>query len=195
MISDKKPRRRQRAIQWCKSLFDSEKQSEKQNAQNILPGNGSSQSQESSMAQPVQSSTTQDRTVDPEVDSLPPKSLWEAAYHLLDDSQQAALARVQVTVESSSDLSTPNPMEIMDKVIEKTKVQYKEYRNGSLRIPMPNGHEINVREVSENIITAALDFKDTAAAIAAFDPTRYASSAWAVVSIGLDVSVSWISDE
>jgi hypothetical protein len=67
---------------------------------------------------------------------------------------------------------------LIGEVIHLTKEQYKEYQQNVNR---------KLRTSSRKIINAALSFKDIISAVATFDPTQHAASAWAVVSLGLTV--------
>lgn len=58
-----------------------------------------------------------------------------------------------------------------------------------MKITRGSGKEdINIRDIAHRILDATLSFKNIINAIAAFDPTNHASSAWAIVSLGLTMT-------
>ena len=75
----------------------------------------------------------------------------------------------------------------LEEVIRLTEQQYEDYRNGGLKISRGPDKDINFRDIAHRILDATLSFKDIISAIATFDPTSHASSAWAIVSLGLTV--------
>ncbi|EYE90296.1 uncharacterized protein EURHEDRAFT_407039 [Aspergillus ruber CBS 135680] len=77
----------------------------------------------------------------------------------------------------------------LEEVIQLTEQQYEDYQNGGLKITRGSGKEdISIRDTAHRILDATLSFKDIISAIAAFDPTNHASSAWAIVSLGLTMT-------
>lgn len=105
----------------------------------------------------------------------------------MDDTQKDILSTVQVPIRLNSN-GAWQTTEVIDTVVEKTKTQYEAYKNGGLKIPKSKEDHIDVREVSKKIIDAALSFKEIVTPLTAFDPTQHASSAWAIVSLGLTMS-------
>jgi hypothetical protein len=107
-----------------------------------------------------------------------PEDLWSAAYGQLGSEEQRVLSEIQLSTASND---KDNPLQtalVINEVIQLTEKQYENFQqrvNGSLR------------ESCQNIINAALSFKDIIGAVAASDPTNHAASAWAVVSLGLTV--------
>jgi hypothetical protein len=67
---------------------------------------------------------------------------------------------------------------LISEVIQITEEQYEKHQQKA------NG---TLRGSCQKIINAALSFKDIVSAVAAFDPTQHAASAWAIVSLGLTV--------
>ncbi|OGM42784.1 NACHT and WD40 domain protein [Aspergillus bombycis] len=119
-----------------------------------------------------------------------PQDLWQSAYDQLDRKEQLTLSTCElIPSEIRSNLNGRSPTEaIIEGVIHRTKQQYEEYQNGSLKIRRSTGEDIDLRQLSRNIIDAALSFKDVVSAVVAYDPTQYAASAWAVVSLGLTMT-------
>lgn len=109
-------------------------------------------------------------------ESSRPLDLWKTAYGQLDKKDRKILSEVQVT--ASSIRQEDQPRDLIEEVIYLTTEQYKQYQQkatGKLRIS------------SRKIINAALSFKDIIGAVAIFDPTQHAASAWVIVSLGLTV--------
>ncbi|KAB8265740.1 hypothetical protein BDV32DRAFT_144261 [Aspergillus pseudonomiae] len=119
-----------------------------------------------------------------------PQDLWQSAYDQLGRKEQQALSTSElIPAQIRSNQNGHSPTEaIIEGVIQKTKQQYEECQNGALKIRRSTGEDINLRELSRNIIDAALSFKDIISAVVAYDPTQYAASAWAVVSLGLTMT-------
>lgn len=103
------------------------------------------------------------------IKSFEPQDLWQTAYDQLDEEKQRILSAVKATA---------NPTEQLDEVINLTTKQYAEFQQNG------NG---GFRTSSRKIIDAALSFNNIIKAVAAFDPTQHAASAWAIVSLGLTV--------
>ncbi|PWY72447.1 hypothetical protein BO94DRAFT_589600 [Aspergillus sclerotioniger CBS 115572] len=87
-----------------------------------------------------------------------PKDLWQVAFDSLDPERKRWLSK-----------EDKSPVEVIERVIGETKNKYEEYRKKSLVIRRPDGSDIN--KVVESIVS--------------FDPSGHASSAWAIVSLGL----------
>ena len=122
-----------------------------------------------------------------------PKDLWQIAYNKLSHEDQQILSADRPSLQSNPTIEHGKDTEILgklDEVIQLTKQQYENYRSGGLKITQGSGkEEINIRDTAHRILDATLSFKDIINAIAAFDPTSHASSAWAIVSLGLTVCV------
>lgn len=122
---------------------------------------------------------------DTQKDNPGPQDLWQAAYDQLDENEQRILSANQSTAHLN--VRRSKTLDMVDTVIRVSEEQYKEYQIGGLKIKLgPGEKHINLRDVSQKILTAALSFKDVFSAIA-LDPTGHASSAWAVISLGLTV--------
>lgn len=121
-----------------------------------------------------------------------PNDLWQVAYNRLSDKDQEILSPNRVATQSSHVVDDREnhvkTLEMVDDVVRLTEKQYEEYRKGGLKIKRGSGEEeINLRDIAQRILDAALSFKDIVKSIVAFDPTGHASSAWAIVSLGLTV--------
>ena len=116
-----------------------------------------------------------------------PQDLWQAAYGQLEEKEQRILSANQSTAQLHM-RNHSKTLDMVDTVIRVSAEQYKEYQIGGLKIKLGPGEKyINLRDISQKILTAALCFKDVFSAIAQSDPTGHASSAWAVISLGLTV--------
>jgi hypothetical protein len=105
-----------------------------------------------------------------------PLDLWKTAYDQLNDDEQRILSdrsSTNLDVGSHSHINA-----LISEVIQITEEQYEKHQQKA------NG---NLRASCQKIINAALSFKDIVSAVAAFDPTQHAASAWAIVSLGLTV--------
>lgn len=120
-------------------------------------------------------------------DSSGQKDLWQCAYGELEPEQQDILSKVEATTRPEDNKHHSKTEATLNRVIQITEEQYKEYQQGGIRIQRPTGEDIDLRKVSRKILDASLSFKDVISAIAGFDPTKHAASAWAVVSLGLTV--------
>ena len=122
-----------------------------------------------------------------------PKDLWQIAYEKLSNEDQQLLSADRPSLQSSQMVDhrkDARTLRKLEEVIQLTEQQYKDYRNGGLKITQGSGKEdINIRDIAHRILDATLSFKDIISAIAVFDPTSHASSAWAIVSLGLTVCV------
>lgn len=116
-----------------------------------------------------------------------PQDLWQAAYDQLDEGEQRILSTNQPPVQLNM-RNRSKTLDMVDTVIRVSEEQYKEYQIGGLKIRLgPGEKHINLRDITQKILTAALCFKDVFGAIVQSDPTGHASSAWAVISLGLTV--------
>jgi hypothetical protein len=126
---------------------------------------------------PISSSQSTIQTTQ-STESFRPLDLWQKAYDQLDEEERRVLSAIQVTVNLVNKENKAETRVLIDEVIHLTKEDYEEYQQKA------NG---TFRTSSRKIINAALSFKDIIKAVAAFDPTQHAASAWAIVSLGLTV--------
>ncbi|KAJ5902536.1 hypothetical protein N7495_003064 [Penicillium taxi] len=122
-------------------------------------------------------------------DPVTPQDLWQAAYDQLDETQKNILSTVKVSIEPHN--GTSQTVDVLNEVVRTTEAQYEDYKNRSLRIPRSKGDDINFRQISENIINAALSFNSIITSLVALDVTQHASSAWTVVTLGLTMTKNY----
>jgi hypothetical protein len=134
----------------------------------LLPTSCSKSSAQSTLpAQPAQS-----------VETIKNLDLWKTAYEQMNDEEQRILSTARNPTSSDEEgIHTPTNAMISE-IIQLTEDQYEKYQQKANR---------KLRASCQNIINAALSFKDIISAVAAFDPTQHAASAWAIVSLGLTV--------
>ncbi|OQE75038.1 hypothetical protein PENNAL_c0074G07035 [Penicillium nalgiovense] len=117
------------------------------------------------------------------------EDIWKSAYDKLNPEEQDILSPAQASAESERVGKISQAGHIVDVIIQTTEKQYKEYQQGGIKIHRSTGKDIDLRRASRKILNAALLFKDVITAVVAFDPTHYATSAWAVVSLGLTMGL------
>ncbi|KAL4783825.1 hypothetical protein BJX76DRAFT_348278 [Aspergillus varians] len=105
------------------------------------------------------------------------KDYWQIAYDELTESDRNTLTLLLATATKPQDAGRSRTKEILDKVINATETQYKE----KLR-------KDGIRATAHQILNSALSFQDVVSNTMKFDPTGYASSAWAIVSLGLTMA-------
>jgi hypothetical protein len=144
-------------------------------------------------SQPTESTQpTQSVQLAQSIQTFIPLDLWGTAYDQLDDEEQRILSTVRSPTNLGDEGNHSQTDVLVGEVIRLTEEQYEEYQqkaSGKLRVSC------------RKIINAALSFKDVISAVAAFDPTQHAASAWAIVSLGLTVcnprqqstEISWLT--
>ncbi|KAE8326170.1 hypothetical protein BDV39DRAFT_193890 [Aspergillus sergii] len=106
------------------------------------------------------------------------KGFWQMAYDELTESDPNSIAILfPPTGTKPQDADDAQTREILGKVVKATKAQYRK-----------KGGKDGIRATAEKILNSALSFQDIVSNIAKFDPTGYASSAWAIVSLGLTMA-------
>jgi hypothetical protein len=108
----------------------------------------------------------------------PALDLWKTAYDQLDDEQREILSTIQIPANMNDKGNHSQTKALLDEVIHVTKEQYEQYQQKA---------DGKLRQTSWKIINATLSFQDIITAVAAFDPTQQAASAWKIVSLGLTV--------
>ncbi|KAJ0423727.1 hypothetical protein BJY00DRAFT_43638 [Aspergillus carlsbadensis] len=103
---------------------------------------------------------------------------WEIAYDQLSDTEQTSLSRLLSTTPTQSDDSRSRTKEILTQVLEVAEKQYEEYQQGRTAI----------RATAHKILNSTLSFQDIISNVVRIDPTGHASSAWAIVSLGLTMA-------
>ncbi|KAE8132446.1 hypothetical protein BDV38DRAFT_275126 [Aspergillus pseudotamarii] len=103
---------------------------------------------------------------------------WQMAYNELTESDPNSVAILfPLTGTKPQDAGDARTREILDEVVKATRAQYKK-----------EGGKHGIRATAEKILDSVLSFQDIVSNIAKFDPTGYASSAWAIVSLGLTMA-------
>ncbi|GFN21443.1 WD40 repeat-like protein [Aspergillus tubingensis] len=105
------------------------------------------------------------------------KGFWQMAYDELTESDPNSIAVLSGT--KSQDVGNARTREMLDEVVKATKAQYQEKEGKD-----------GIRATADKILNSVLSFQDVVDNIAKFDPTGYASSAWAIVSLGLKMAKS-----
>lgn len=105
------------------------------------------------------------------------KDFWQMAYDELTESDQNTLATLLPAMTAEPrDAGRSRTKEILNQVVKTTEAQY-----------MEKGRENGIRATAHRILNSALSFQDVVSNTMKFDPTGYASGAWAIVSLGLTV--------
>ncbi|KAJ5726656.1 uncharacterized protein N7483_008013 [Penicillium malachiteum] len=104
-----------------------------------------------------------------------PRDLWKEAYNQLDPSDRKYVS------------GNGTAKDAINGVINDTTAKYEQWKNGGLRISQSGGNEINLREKTERIIGAAIKALDVISTFVSFDPTGHTSSAWTIISFGMNV--------
>ena len=106
------------------------------------------------------------------------RNLWEEAFAKLDDVQRDLLSKIE----------QPRGPEIIVTLAKQTEEKYIEHQQRGWKISRGQGKPgINLRAVFQKSLSSVLKFKGLIDAGVAFDPTGHASSAWAIVSLGLQM--------
>ncbi|KAJ5895331.1 hypothetical protein N7495_007022 [Penicillium taxi] len=119
-------------------------------------------------------------------DPVAPQDLWQCAFSQLDQKDRDILKHNPGWTNRGEGRSPV--IDEINNVIKTTEKKYKEYKEKSgIPIHWLTEEEIDLRKVAGKIIDAALSFKGVIDAGVACDPTGHATSAWAVVSLGLNM--------
>jgi hypothetical protein len=117
------------------------------------------------------------KSVDSFTDDHDANDYWQMAYDELTEGDRKTLRTVlPATATKSQDTGRARTKEILDQVVWATETHYRE-----------NQRKDKIRATAYKILNAALSFQDVVSNVVKFDPTGYASSAWAIVSLGLTV--------
>ncbi|KAI9041045.1 NACHT and WD repeat domain-containing protein [Aspergillus affinis] len=106
------------------------------------------------------------------------KDFWQMAHDELTESDRNTLAALlPSTAIKPQDADGARTKEILDGIVKATEAQYRE-----------KGEKNGFRVTAHKILNSALSFQDVISNTVKFDPTGYASSAWAIVSLGLTMA-------
>ncbi|KAH8745331.1 hypothetical protein BGZ57DRAFT_238107 [Hyaloscypha finlandica] len=112
----------------------------------------------------------------------PPRDLWQEALDNLDEGNKTAL---KLRFDDNGKVQPPVTKAI-EGVITSIEASFEEYRNGGWKIRHRDGRVIfDVRDNGKKILKCALRSKAIIDSGVKFDPTGYSSTAWTVISIGL----------
>jgi hypothetical protein len=95
-------------------------------------------------------------------DKPPSRNLWKEAYEKLDSDRKEYVSTDSVLITDA-----------IDSVIEETTAKYEQWKKGGLRIHRKGGDDINLRDSTEKIISAAMGAKEVISTIVSFDPTGH----------------------
>ena len=109
------------------------------------------------------------------------KDLWSQAFAQLDQSKRQIF-------DSEKSVQSTSPEDTIKHVIEQTETCYAAYQKRGWKIKYGDGNEIIVRQQAKKILTSALNFKSLIDSAVAFDPSGYASKAWAIVAFSLSLA-------
>jgi hypothetical protein len=125
----------------------------------------------------AQSGSVDPQTDGSKTDNYDAKDHWQIAYDELSESDQKTLGTFLPTMTTEpQDAGRARTREILDQVVKATETQYKE-----------NPRKDDSRATAHKILNCVLSFQNVVDNAVKFDPTGYASSAWAIVSLGLTV--------
>ena len=112
------------------------------------------------------------------------RDLWSAAFEQLDSSKRKTLEDSSTSVGQSG-----TSVSVIEHVIQQTEKAYKDYKEKGWRVRRGKGkEEINVRDEAKKILSATLDVKSLIDSAVRSDPTGHASTAWIIVSLGLQLA-------
>ncbi len=114
----------------------------------------------------------------------PSRDLWSLAFEQLDSSKRKTLEDSSTSVGQSGTI-----VSVVEHIIQQTEKVYEDYKKKGLRIQRGKGKdEINIREEAKKILSATLDVKSLIDSAVRSDPTGHASTAWTIVSFGLQLA-------
>ncbi|KAL4935443.1 hypothetical protein BDV06DRAFT_217427 [Aspergillus oleicola] len=106
------------------------------------------------------------------------KDFWRMAYDKLTERDRNTLATLLPAMTAEpQDAGCSRTKEILNQVVETTETQYREKERKD-----------GIRAKAHRILNSALSFQDVISNTVKFDPTGYASSAWAIVSLALTMA-------
>jgi hypothetical protein len=111
------------------------------------------------------------------IGDLDAKNYWQMAYDELTEGDRKTLETLlAVTAAETQNAGRSRTKEILNEVIKATEAQYEAEQSKD-----------GLRATAYKILHSTLSFQDVINTAVKFDPTGYASSAWAMVSLGLTV--------
>ncbi|GLA12591.1 hypothetical protein AnigIFM62618_008538 [Aspergillus niger] len=127
---------------------------------------------------------TRDQAIQGEENSPTPNNpgLWEEAFGQLEYNDQVALMSNPTNATDNNEPTSSGLEDVLDKVIETVKTQSEIRKLKS---------DTRISEGARAILNAALALQSNISALVASDPTGHASSAWAVISLGLTITQNY----
>ncbi|KAL4887975.1 hypothetical protein BDV59DRAFT_150820 [Aspergillus ambiguus] len=118
--------------------------------------------------------------------------LWQRAFDELKQEQQQLIKSIPMpksnnTIQCNGANMNPDTvsrLKALSGVVETVKIQYEIDQEKS-----------KIKEPAQKIVKAVLDFQGFIQAAMSFDPTGHATSAWAVVSLGLNITQNYRSQK
>ena len=103
------------------------------------------------------------------------KALWDEAFARLDQKKKDQL----------STITEPQRPEVMDEIEEQIKTLYRDHHAQESRINRVESKSDIMIAAAKKILSSVLWFKSLVDSIVACDPSGHASTAWAIISLGL----------
>ena len=106
------------------------------------------------------------------------RNLWQEAFAKLDDVQRDLLSNIE---------ESQGP-DVVQSVADETVKQYHQSHQGGGKMSRDKDKtNVNLRAAAEKVLLSVLRSKRLIDAGVAFDPTGHASSAWTIISLGLQI--------
>ncbi|KAL2810607.1 hypothetical protein BJX63DRAFT_310029 [Aspergillus granulosus] len=126
----------------------------------------------------AQSVSVDPKTDGSKADNQDANDHWQMAYDELTEKDRNTLTTLlPATATGPQDAGRSQIKDILGQVVCSTETQYRESQRRN-----------NIRATVHKILNCALSFQDVVDNTVKFDPTGYASSAWAIVSLGLTMA-------
>ncbi len=107
------------------------------------------------------------------------RDLWNEAFTQLDDDKKRLLSHVIVELQGPS---------VVEKIAKQAEQRFREHEEQGWKIPWGKmASNIDLRAALKRVFVPVLKFTKLIRAGIAFDPTGYASIAWAMISLGLQM--------
>lgn len=132
--------------------------------------------------QPMDNSSIQPETAPPAK-----LDLWQRAFYNLTQDKQQLIKSIPMPIYDNFEYDdvninpdTASRLKALSAVVKAVKIQYE-----------IDQKESRIKEPAQKIVKAVISFQEFIQAAVAFDPTGHATSVWAVVSLGLNVCLSF----
>ncbi|PYH49811.1 uncharacterized protein BP01DRAFT_6876 [Aspergillus saccharolyticus JOP 1030-1] len=106
--------------------------------------------------------------------------LWQRA-----EEQLNAESRKLLLIDTRN--ATGSIEDVLRKIVDEITIKYEEYQKGGLTIRKrgATAERVDIRGSAKKVLVCVLQAQELIKAVAAFDPTGHASTAWSIVSFGL----------